>query len=76
MLKDVKHIISVNGPNYYPILAKKYKFDYVIHGDDWKKGPQAEGRNKLITIMKSWKGKVLDVPYTKGISSTKIKAKR
>jgi phosphoenolpyruvate phosphomutase len=76
MLKDVKHIISVKGPNYYPILAKKYKFDYVIHGDDWKKGPQAEGRNKLIMIMKNWKGKVLDVPYTKGISSTKIKAKR
>ena len=57
-------------------FTKKYKFDYVVHGDDWKKGPQAEGRNKLITIMKSWKGKVLDVPYTKGISSTKIKAKR
>ena len=74
MLKNVKHIIPVKGPNNYIFLSNKYKFEYVVHGDDWKKGPQAESRKKLISIMKNWKGKVIDVPYTKKISSTKIKS--
>ena len=74
MLKNVKHIIPVKDPNNYIFLSNKYKFEYVVHGDDWKKGPQAESRKKLISIMKNWKGKVIDVPYTKKISSTIIKS--
>ena len=73
MLRDIKHIIKVKDPNSYTFLTKKYKFEYVIHGDDWKKGPQANSRKKLIEVMKSWNGKVIDVPYTKKVSSTLIK---
>ena len=54
-------------------IAKKYKFDYWVHGDDWKRGVQAKERLKLIKEMKKWKGKVIDVPYTKGISSSVLK---
>tara|TARA_Y100000294_G_C8283258_1_gene227697 strand:- start:45 stop:512 length:468 start_codon:yes stop_codon:yes gene_type:complete len=75
MLKNVSHIMSVKAPKYFPEIAKKYKFEYIVHGDDWKKGPQAESRKKLIIIMKTWKGKVIDVPYTKKISSAILKKK-
>ncbi len=74
MLKNVKRIIPLKDPNSIILLSNKYKFEYVVHGDDWKKGPQAESRKKLIHIMKNWKGKVIEFPYTKKISSSIIKS--
>jgi len=68
----IKKIIPVKSLNFVTI-AKKYKFDYWVHGDDWKRGVQAKERLKLIKEMKKWKGKVIDVPYTKGISSSVLK---
>ena len=37
------------------------------------KGSSSKERLKLIKEMKKWKGKVIDVPYTKGISSSVLK---
>ena len=44
--------------------------DFVVHGDDWKEGIQQETRQRVIDTISKWGGKVIDVPYTKGISST------
>ena len=44
-----------------------------MHGTDWRSGVQSNSRKKLIEEMKKWNGKVIDVPYTKGISSSIIK---
>ena len=71
-LKCVDKIIPVSSLNFSN-LVKRYKFDYFFHGDDWKKGVQAKYRIKLIKEMKKWKGKVIDIKYTRGISSSKIK---
>ena len=72
MLKNIEHIIPVESLEDIISLVKIYKFNYVVHGDDWKKGPQTKTRKELIKTVKAWKGKVIDVPYTKNISSTKI----
>tara|TARA_A100001015_G_scaffold158247_1_gene175606 strand:- start:1359 stop:1796 length:438 start_codon:yes stop_codon:yes gene_type:complete len=71
-LKMVKKIIPINGL-LYTKFAKRYNFDYFVHGDDWKSGPQKLQRQKLFMLMKKWGGKVIDVKYTKNISSTLIK---
>ncbi len=71
-LKIVDFVIPLKALNY-PGEAIKYQLDYFVHGTDWKKGPQSENRKKLIKTMKKWNGKVIEVPYTKGISSSKIK---
>ena len=68
----ISKIIPVKSLNFVEV-AKKYKFDYWVHGDDWKKGVQAKERLKLIKEMKKWNGKVIDVPYRKGISSSILK---
>lgn len=44
----------------------------MLHGDDWKTGVQAQTRQKIIEVMNKWGGKVIDIPYTEGISSTKL----
>ena len=58
--------------SYVPNL-KTIKPDFVVHGDDWKKGIQKQTRKDVIKVLKKWNGKLIEPRYTKNISSTKIK---
>ena len=71
-IKAVDYVIPLNGLLYLEI-AEKLKTDYFIHGTDWNKGPQKIVRDQLIKKVKIWGGRVIEVPYTKNISSNKIK---
>lgn len=70
-LKGVSEIIPQETLDYRPNL-RKLKPDYVVHGDDWKEGVQQKTRQDIIDCMAEWGGQVIDVPYTKGISSTML----
>ena len=63
------HIIIIAVSNY----IVQFKFDFFVHGSDWKTNVQSDQRKKLKKIMKNWGGKVIDIPYTAKISSSKIK---
>tara|TARA_B100000965_G_scaffold24483_1_gene18336 strand:- start:2228 stop:3538 length:1311 start_codon:yes stop_codon:yes gene_type:complete len=73
-LKYVNKVIPQNTLDYIPNL-KLLKPDYVVHGDDWKKGVQKKTREKVIKTLKIWSGKLIEPKYTKNISSTIIKNK-
>lgn len=73
-LKGVSEVIPQTTLDYRPNL-EKIKPDYVVHGDDWKEGVQKETRQKVIDKLAEWGGKVIDIPYTKGISSTQLNSK-
>ncbi len=68
-IKGVVDVIPQETLDYVPNL-RKLKPDYVVHGDDWKKGVQKETRKKVINVLEEWDGKLVEVPYTKDISST------
>lgn len=70
-VKGVTRVIPQETLDYVPNLLK-IKPDYVLHGDDWKTGPQAETRKRIIEVMQTWGGQVIDIPYTQGISSTDL----
>ena len=70
-LKNVAEVIPQTTLDYRPNL-EKIRPDYVVHGDDWKDGIQAKTRQQVIDKLAEWGGKVIDVPYTKGISSTML----
>ncbi|MDB9795960.1 adenylyltransferase/cytidyltransferase family protein [Pelagibacteraceae bacterium] len=70
----VSLVVKLNKLDFASI-AKKYKVEFLVHGDDWKKGPQKLARLAIIETMNKWKGKVIDIPYTKEISSSYIKNK-
>lgn len=72
-LKQVDEIIPQVSKDYTPNVIK-LKPDFVVHGDDWKKGPLQGPRNKLIKTLKKWGGKLVEPKYTKNISSTQLKA--
>src|SRR5699024_2501443 len=56
----------------YTENLEKLKPNYVVHGDDWKEGVQALVREKVIETLKAWGGELIEIPYTKGISSTDL----
>ena len=70
--KMVDQVVSKKTLDYRPNLIK-FKPDFVVHGDDWRKGPQKETRRQVILTLKKWSGKLVEVPYTKKISSTLLK---
>ncbi len=77
IIKNIKFVSKIVKQNEWDdtIILKKLKPDFVIHGDDWKNGPQKNLRNKVIKTIKRWGGKLIEVPYTKKISSSSIHKK-
>lgn len=73
-LKGVDEVIPQTTLDYVPNL-EIIKPDYVVHGDDWKEGIQKEVRQRVIDTLSQWGGKVIDIPYTKGISSSELNTK-
>ena len=73
-IKYVKSVIKQETLDYVNNL-NLIKPDFVIHGDDWKKGPQKKTRERVIKTLRKWSGKLIEPKYTKNISSTLIKKK-
>ena len=71
-IRYVKKVIPQKTLDYVENL-NSIKPDYVIHGDDWKSGVQKKTRDRVIKALKKWSGKLIEVRYTKNISSTLIK---
>lgn len=70
-IKGVEKVIKQKTLSYVENL-KKIKPDFVIHGNDWKKGVQSNTRQDVIDIIAKWDGKLIEIPYTKNISTTII----
>ncbi len=70
-IKGVSFVIPQNSLDYVPNL-EALKPDYVVHGDDWQTGIQQKTRQRVLDTLSKWGGKLVEVPYTKGISSTQI----
>ena len=70
-IKGVNKVIPQHELDY-SINLKEVQPDFVVHGDDWKDGIQQKTRQKVIETLAKWGGKLYEVPYTKGISSTQL----
>lgn len=70
-LKGVTNVVAQETLDYRPNLDK-LRPDIVVHGDDWKTGVQSKVRQQVIEKLSEWGGKVVDIPYTPDISSSRI----
>ncbi|MEN8153817.1 MAG: phosphoenolpyruvate mutase [Acidobacteriota bacterium] len=73
-IKGVSKVVLQETLDYVPNL-KKLKPDYVVHGDDWRTGPQRETRERVLNVLKEWGGELIEPGYTPGISSTMLNAR-
>ena len=71
-IKGVSCVVPQDDWSYVPNLVK-YKPDFIIHGDDWKEGPSKYLHDEVFKVMESMGGKVIEIPYTKGISASGLK---
>lgn len=71
-IKGVSSIVPQDEWSYVPNLIK-YKPDYIIHGDDWQYNSMKYIRDEVYKVMESIGGEVIEIPYTKGISSSSLK---
>lgn len=72
-IKGVHAVVAQETLDYVPNL-RKYRPDIVVHGDDWRNGAQKKSREAVIEVLSEWGGKLVEFPYTEGISSTKLHA--
>lgn len=74
VLENIKGVVKVVPQDTldYTKNLQEYKPDFVVHGDDWKVDALKETREGVIRTLKEWGGKLIEPPYTKGISSTML----
>ncbi len=70
-IDGVKEVVPQNTLDYTENL-KKYKPDFVLHGDDWKEGVQSQIRQNVIDILSEWGGELIEIPYTEDVSVDQI----
>jgi phosphoenolpyruvate phosphomutase / 2-hydroxyethylphosphonate cytidylyltransferase len=70
-IKGVTRVVPQNTLDYSSNLIE-YKPNIVVHGDDWKGGVQAKTRQAVIDTLDKWGGKLVEISYTEGISSSML----
>ena len=62
-LDGVDRVVVQDDMLYDDILAE-LKPDYVIHGDNWRTGPEAVLRESAIRALAQYGGELIEAPYT------------
>lgn len=70
-LEGVDEVI-VQDSIMYDSVIKNVKPDYIVHGDNWKNGPEAAIRNNVINLLNTYGGELVEIPYTYNVNVKKI----
>ena len=68
-ISGVTEVVPQNEWDYSVNLCK-YKPEFMIHGDDWTEGYLKPMRDLAIKALDSYGGKLIEIPYTQGVSSS------
>ncbi len=70
-IRYVDSVVPQETHSYRPNILK-YRPRVLVHGDDWKEGVQQDVRNEVVKTLEEVGGTLIEVPYTKGISTTQL----
>ena len=70
-IKGVDLVVPQTTLDYRPNL-RLLQPDIVVHGDDWKTGPQSRTRTQVIECLSEWGGRLVEPTYTDGVSTTQL----
>lgn len=56
----------------YEENIRRYHPDYMVHGTDWLQGPLAPLRDRALAALNEYGGKLIEIPYTEGVSSSAL----
>ena len=71
ILSHIKGVVSTMKQDTlsYAKNIRELKPDYVVHGDDWTSGVQSNIRREVIALLAEYGGKLVEIPYTSGVST-------
>ena len=64
--------VLVQADIMYDSVLDRLKPDYVIHGDNWRNGPENAIRKNVLANLEKFGGELLEVPYTYNSEVKKI----
>lgn len=70
-IKGVVNVVPQNQWDYGPNL-RQYRPDIMVHGDDWLEGPLVPYRERALAALAEYGGRLIEIPYTRGISSNEM----
>lgn len=70
-IDSVEAVVVQDDMLYDDILAK-LKPDYVIHGDNWKEGPESAIRENAIEALAVYGGELIEIGYTRNDEARKV----
>ena len=62
-LDGVEEVVIQDDAMYDDVIAL-IRPDYVVHGDNWKEGPESAIRAHVAELLSEYGGQLIDVPYT------------
>lgn len=62
-LEDVDDVI-VQEDIMYDDIVRRVRPDYIVHGDNWRVGPEAAIRKNVVDLLDVYGGKLIEVAYT------------
>lgn len=66
MVREIPGVseVVVQSEILYDRIIAELKPDYVIHGDNWKTGPENAIRENVLSLLKEYGGELVEVTYT------------
>lgn len=62
-IDGVEEVVIQNDMMYDDVITLVQP-DYVLHGDNWKEGPEKAIRDHVEELLKAYGGELIDIPYT------------
>lgn len=62
-IDGVEEVVIQNDMLYDDVITL-IQPDYVLHGDNWKEGPEKAIRDHVEELLKAYGGELVDIPYT------------
>lgn len=70
-IDGVSHVIVQSSIMYDEVIQQLHP-DYVIHGDNWIKGPLRIIRENVQMLLREYGGKLVEIPYTNSENTRRI----
>ena len=70
-LDGVDRVVIQDSMVYEDVISS-LKPDYVLHGDNWKNGPEAAIRANVLRLLEEYGGELIEIPYTRNENVKKI----
>ncbi len=70
-IEGVEEVVIQNDMRYDDVIAL-IQPDYVLHGDNWRKGPEKAIRDHVEELLAAYGGELVDIPYTYNETVRKI----